>query len=287
MTTLENIGKKYGIIFDNDDYLGYENIIIKIFENTTNDTILQYNFTDPKICNILGVYYLKKNKYDEMIKYYLMGIELNYSVSMYNLGLYYYEKNKYVEMEKYYLMAIELKNTLAMIDLGHYYEYHKIDVINAKKYYMMAIELNNKKALEKYEIMHKKKITYKNDLKKKLDELNKEYINVTDKCDIFRTYDNSDIFNKILKYYYENKSIALDELYFEAIKMENIENLIMLATFYLENKDYIKMEQICLKLIELNNSKGYYTMATYYGHINEYNKMEEYLIKGKELDNTN
>ena len=51
---------------------------------------------------------------DNMIKYYLMAIELNNSDAMTNLAYYYDEIKDYDNMKKYYLMAIELNNSDAM-----------------------------------------------------------------------------------------------------------------------------------------------------------------------------
>ena len=82
---MEKIQASYNIVID-ESYRNYCDIIIDVFENDN----LNYDLTDSKILNIIGLYYCNKIKnYVKMEKYYLMAIELKNVDGMYNLGFYY------------------------------------------------------------------------------------------------------------------------------------------------------------------------------------------------------
>jgi uncharacterized protein len=97
----------------------------------------------------LGLYYQSINDYDNMKKYWLMGIDKGNTNCMYYLGLYYRcqalnplnpDNSDYDMMvKKYLIMAAEHKHTRAMYKLGRYYEYLE-DFDNMKKYHQMACD---------------------------------------------------------------------------------------------------------------------------------------------------
>lgn len=61
--------------------------------------------TDNLSSNVLlyyAVYYEINNDLDNCMKYYLMAIEKNNSVAMYNLGSYYYHLSDFDNIMKYY-----------------------------------------------------------------------------------------------------------------------------------------------------------------------------------------
>jgi len=127
--------------------------------------------------SIIGLAHHFKNykKYKIAEKYFIMGIELGYHDSYYQLGCiyritkrfsemehmfnlafvicgntdglcelaeYYKEKKNYVDMEKYLHMAIEQKNGYACYLLGKYYEKIR-DITNMIKYWNMGMVFNN------------------------------------------------------------------------------------------------------------------------------------------------
>jgi TPR repeat protein len=73
-----------------------------------------------------------------MTKYYLMAIERNCDISMFNLGYYYHIQGDYVNMLKYYHMAIDQGCAIAMCNLALYYQ-EQTDYINMSKYFLMSI----------------------------------------------------------------------------------------------------------------------------------------------------
>ena len=92
----------------------------------------------------LAVYYeFTEQDYDKMKKYYLMAIKYGSSDSMFALGYYYFEKKDYDKMKEYLLMAIKWGNSNAMYCLGEYYQYTEINYEKMKEYYLMAIEFGN------------------------------------------------------------------------------------------------------------------------------------------------
>ena len=84
-SSLKEIELKYDIKFNNKYNIELENIIIEIFNNKMN--LENYDLTNSKIFNIIGLYYVYVQKnYPQVIKYYLMAIELGNSKAMNNLG---------------------------------------------------------------------------------------------------------------------------------------------------------------------------------------------------------
>ena len=121
--TLNDISKVCDEYIFNEE-IKYEEDIINIFncnilKETNNDFLL----------NIIGLYYeyIEKN-YDEMKKYYLMDIKLEYKPAMYSLGLYYFNiKNVINKMADYYEMAGKMNdNDCNIFSPSHY---HYIDII--------------------------------------------------------------------------------------------------------------------------------------------------------------
>ena len=101
----------------------------------------------------LGYIYAKQAKYDLAEKYYLMAIEKENDVAMYNLGNLYKNQAKYDLAEKYYLMAIEKEHINAMYNLGNLYNNQaKYDL--AEKYWLMAIEKENISAMYNLSLMY-------------------------------------------------------------------------------------------------------------------------------------
>ena len=75
MKSLEDITIKYNINFnDNDKYL--KEIILEMYNNSNID-INNYDLDNCLILNLIGQYYNFINiNYNEMIKYYLMAIDI-------------------------------------------------------------------------------------------------------------------------------------------------------------------------------------------------------------------
>jgi hypothetical protein len=137
---MEEIEKKYGFIFLKDVD---EDKIIDLFNHDMIEKI-----DDNKYWNYVGLYYWKKIKnYDSMHKFFLMAIDRDNDLAMFNLGYYYetIEKN-YDLMKKYYLMV-----DVGIILLGTYYRQNKLsrdDIINIIKYKIEHTNLNIKIILE-------------------------------------------------------------------------------------------------------------------------------------------
>uniref|UniRef100_A0A6C0H5R6 Uncharacterized protein n=1 Tax=viral metagenome TaxID=1070528 RepID=A0A6C0H5R6_9ZZZZ len=113
--TIQEIGKKYGLILDinydeNNDY----NVVLSIF-NSSKLKVEDYDLNDENILVIIGLYYLKVKKNNEYAKkYYLMAIEKGNANAMNNLGVLYIDERDYKNGIKYYLMAIEKENNEAI-----------------------------------------------------------------------------------------------------------------------------------------------------------------------------
>jgi predicted DNA-binding WGR domain protein len=123
------------------------NIIHDLFKNNIIPIIT--NDTDKDIYLYMAVYHNFQQKYDDMIKYYLMAIDKKCSTSMNNLASHYYDTQNWKDMEKYFLMAIEENHVEAMVHLACYYHQFR-DYNNMKKYYSMAIDNKYYWTLELY-----------------------------------------------------------------------------------------------------------------------------------------
>jgi len=130
-------------------YKGMKCQIDKKYKNMLKYYLLAIDLNDDCAMNLLGYYYqYVEVNYDLMKKYYGMAINLNNKSAMNNLGYYYqYVEVNYDLMKKYYDMAINLNNKSAMNNLGYYYQYVEVNYDLMKKYYDMAINLNNKSAM--------------------------------------------------------------------------------------------------------------------------------------------
>src|ERR1700733_5898143 len=102
---------------------------------------------DVDILNHMGIYYMIKNDYDNICKYFLLAIEKGDVNSMNCLANYYEEIQDYDNMLKYYHMAIEKGCIDSMYDLACYYE--EMDIDNMLKYLHMAIEKGSVKSMNK------------------------------------------------------------------------------------------------------------------------------------------
>lgn len=133
------------------------NIYYKTLESINRETLEEYNKTrkimeekeDIYVNSLVmcGNYYKKRKKYEKSKKYYLMGVDMNSTYSMYKLGYYYqYINASYKNMKKYYLMAINGGNNSAMNNLACYY-YNKKKYNKMKKYYRMAIDRGDRIAM--------------------------------------------------------------------------------------------------------------------------------------------
>lgn len=88
---------------------------------------------------ILGIYYYKKDDYDNAIKYLTMAIDKNIYDAYYELGMVYYYLKDFDTMEKYHLLGVDHGDHNTMHQLGGYHKVIKKDYNTAIKYYTMAI----------------------------------------------------------------------------------------------------------------------------------------------------
>jgi TPR repeat protein len=96
------------------------------------------------IFNLALYYHFTEKDYNLMKEYYLMAIEKGNSTAMNNLGLYYKViENNYDLMKEYLLMAIEKGHIGAMFNLAHHYQTTEINVDLMVNYYLMAIKLDD------------------------------------------------------------------------------------------------------------------------------------------------
>ena len=152
--SMKEINSKYNVIF-NKEYEELFDIIIQIFNNKMN--LDNYDLSNSKILNILGIYYEKVEKdYVQTIKYYRMAINLGNTDAMNNLACYYKKEKDYVQAIQYYQMASELDNTNAMCNLARYYN-EKENYVQAIQYYQMAIKLGNSTAMNNLAYHYEKK----------------------------------------------------------------------------------------------------------------------------------
>lgn len=119
--------------------------LISKFEDSENrgNIEIKCDYYDSYYYIYIGIYFYAMREWNEMIKYYLMAVELKNSYAMIMLGNYYHRRKKeYNKAIEYYLMAIELQNSYAMTNLAYYYENVK-EYDKMMEYYLMAIELKN------------------------------------------------------------------------------------------------------------------------------------------------
>lgn len=99
------------------------------------------------VMNNLANHYRTNKDHKNMIKYYLMAIDLkNYSAA-YNLATYYEEVHDFDSMVKYCLIAIELGSSAAAYYVATYYEVIVKDMNNMVKYYLLAIKMGDVKSI--------------------------------------------------------------------------------------------------------------------------------------------
>jgi hypothetical protein len=256
--TVKDIEKKYIIKFDNN-YSNYNNIIIDIFNSKIIDNRM-YDINDPYILNIIGLFYEhKKKNYKEMIKYFLMAIELKNSDAMHNLGKFYeyndnyilgfYISNNYEKMEKYYLMAIELENVNAMFNLAKYYLEVKNDREKMKKYYLMAIELGHDESMCELGYYYFK-------YEKNYDEMKKYYLMGIELGHKMSMYNLSDYYwyENYENHYKDDKKEDYIGLYILLNNIENKNDLIKKQIDYLNKKNEIKLYKTIINLVKKNNN---------------------------------
>ena len=128
---IKEINTKYDLNFD-DKYVELHYVIVEIFNSDLINPD-NYDLSNSKILNILGLYYEGKEKnYSLAIKYFQMAIGLGNSDSMHNLAIYYEETEKnYPLAIKYYLMTIQLGNLECMNRLITLSQIRPIEVFNS------------------------------------------------------------------------------------------------------------------------------------------------------------
>ena len=244
LLTLYDLTKELKKMYNEKDIQYNENYIDTITDIFNNDN-LNYDLTDKNILNIIGLYYRYKIKnYDEMIKYYLMAIDLNDDKAMYNLARYYLRIRDFNEMKKYYLMAIELNNSGAMCRLAVYYEYFENNFDEMKIYYLMAIELNDVESMY-YLAM------YYQYVENNIDKMKKYLLMGIELNDSKTMYG--------LGHYYQYNEINYDEMkkyYQMSAELKNINAINCLACYYSEiEQNYDKTKKYFLMSIELNDNE--------------------------------
>ncbi len=143
----KNMKKYYNMAIDYGNIDAAEEMAL-FYENKDRGQMLDYaetaaNMGSIKMMRKLANYYRYKNYYEDMKDYYLMAIEKNCSISMYELGIYYDKvENNAIMMLGYLTMAIKLKNADAMCYLAEYYIQEEKNILEMIKYYEMAISHN-------------------------------------------------------------------------------------------------------------------------------------------------
>jgi hypothetical protein len=217
-----------------------------------------------------GVYYEIKENYNQMKKYYLMAIEKDYSLAMYNLGYYYQHIGKdYNLSKKYYLMAIEKDCSSAMNNLGYYYQHIEKDYNLSKKYYLMGIEKSNTDAMynlgyhyqfmqQDYNLMKKYYLmAIEKDCSSAMNNLGYYYQNIEKDYNLAKKYylmgaekGNSDTMYN-LGYYYqymEHDYNLMKKYYLMASEKGHKMSIRYLENFYIDNNDTLGLLQLYIKI---------------------------------------
>jgi hypothetical protein len=150
---------------EDDDYLTYLGFYYSSIKNNKKLTLKYYdkaiNKGNPHAMYNKAIICMDDKKYDEMIKYLKMAVELSDVESMVQLGDYYLKKKDYDNMKKYYLMAIEKNNAFAMINLGHYYLKND-EESEGIKYINQGIETGSYEGYLELGLYYEKKKDYEN-----------------------------------------------------------------------------------------------------------------------------
>jgi tetratricopeptide (TPR) repeat protein len=227
--------KTHNIYYEPSNNNDHIDAIYELFINNIIPVIID----DLSTIICLGLYYSIKKDYENMKKYYLIGIDKGDLSAINALGKYYEELKDYDNMKKYYLMAVEKndslvrgkKNSVAMIGLGKYYEELK-DYDNMKKYYLMAIERGNTTAMY---------------------HLCKHY-------EVQKDYDN------------------MKKYYLMAIERNNVVSMYSLGLHYHKQKEYDNMKKYYLMAIERGYSPAMYILAQYYGAEKDHDNTLKYYL---------
>ena len=111
----------------------------KKYEDMINYLKMAIELNDVESMVALGDYYMKKKQYDDMINYYLLAIEKKNSYAMTNLGHYYLKINEFDEGLKYINLGIEHGSYEGYLELSLYFEKNK-DFENCKKNYILYLD---------------------------------------------------------------------------------------------------------------------------------------------------
>ncbi len=180
---------------------------IKYKNNMEKYFLMASEFNEIKAIIELCEYYYVNNNYDKMIKYCLIGIEINKSYPIFSnmLGKYYKNIHDHHNTIKYFVMAIEFNDSDSAYELGRYYKSLN-DTTNMIKYFVMSIEFNSSiKAYDSSDVLAK---YYKHI---------KDYYNMAKYLLIsFEKYDDPDIYSVInlWKYYKFKKDTVNEYKYF-------------------------------------------------------------------------
>jgi hypothetical protein len=140
--TLNDLGKKYSITFDDED-LEFSDQILKIYNCSNPELLKDIDLNNIIILNWLGLYYDINGNEDLMKKYYQMGVEKDGIGCMICLAQYYQQNKNYEKTVEYYMMGVERGNSRAMMYLGDHYKKYEKNYEMMKKYYLMAIDKND------------------------------------------------------------------------------------------------------------------------------------------------
>jgi hypothetical protein len=203
---IDFIKNKSNVYVDIDN----EESIEKIYKLLINNII--YEPTNAIENHYLGWYYAKiKQDYDQMKKYYMIGIDNGNTHSINNLGGHYQKiEINYDLMKKYYLMGIDCGNSTSMHDLAYYYHTIEANYDLMKKYYLMSIDKGSNVSMNN--LGH-----YYQNIEKNYDEMEKYYLMAIDN-------DNNDSIINLVNYYNNNNLLILKlEFYIKYIdKIERI-----------------------------------------------------------------
>jgi len=133
---LNYIGYYYNCIEKNHD------LIIKYYNRAIENGYIQS-------ASNLALYYKSLKMYDEMKKYFLIGVVKNDVYSMNQLGIHYQLVEKdYEQMKLYYIMAIDKDCVESMINIGCYYRDIEKDFDKMFEFFAKAIQLDYKLAYD-------------------------------------------------------------------------------------------------------------------------------------------